>query len=350
MAIIYFILIMCIIVLVHEVGHLVTAKIFGVYCYEFSIGMGPKIWSRKGKETVYSIRAFPIGGFVQMAGENDGEQELYPDLDIPKERTLPGLHPWKRIVILFAGAFMNLMLAWILISGVLISIGRYPSPTEPIIASIQENSAAADIGMQVGDEITKVVFADGTVINPDTFDDFSVFTQSYKDEVTFTVLRNGEVLEFTTKLQEQDGVYLLGITSNPTEYKDVNFLNGFKYGSDYLMDMTKTLFQSLSRLIQGNGLDQLSGPIGIYQATEQQIQYGFVNIVAFLSMLSLNLGIFNLLPVPALDGGRIVLVFIEWLTGKPINRKIEMALIAGSMALLLLMIVLVTGQDVLKLF
>ncbi len=345
---IYFILVMGVIVLVHEVGHLVTAKLFGVYCYEFSIGMGPKLFSIQGKETRYSIRLFPIGGYVQMAGENEMDKELYPDLDIPFERTINGIKPFKKIIVLFSGALMNFLLAWFIVSGILMSVGRYPVPSKPIIASVVEGSPADLSGFEVGDEITKVVFADGTVIHPKTFDDFALFTQTYSGEMTFTILRNDEVKEVVTQGKENNGVYKIGFGAPLPEYVSVNLVNGLYYGADYLGEISRAMFNSLARLIQGNGLDQLSGPVGIYQATAQQAQYGIVGILLWIAILSLNLGIFNLLPVPALDGGRIVLTGIEWITGKPINKKIETALIAGSMILLILMILLVTGQDILR--
>lgn len=352
MGIIYFVLVLGVIVLVHEIGHLVSAKLFGVYCYEFAIGMGPKIFSIKGKETVYSLRLFPIGGYVKMAGETEEEKEIYENIEVPSHRSLVGIHHWKRIVVLVSGALMNFVLAWVLMSGVLLSVGSYALPTEPIVDEVVAGSPAALAGLLPKDEIIKVSFDDGTIIIPDTFEDFAVFTQSYKGEITFTVLRNqSETLEMTMQGQlSENGRYLLGIAKSQVNYADVNIGNCLFYGADYLKTTAETMIQSLARLLQGRGLDQMSGPVGIYEATAKQVEYGFLNVLAWIAMLSLNIGIFNLLPLPALDGGRIILVAISWITGKPINQKIETGLIAGSMLLLLALMLLVTWQDIMRLF
>ncbi|MFV0380203.1 MAG: M50 family metallopeptidase [Anaerorhabdus sp.] len=350
MTFVYFILIMLAIILVHEIGHLVAAKIFKVYCYEFSFGMGPKLYSFQGKETKYSIRLLPIGGFVQMAGEIEDEKELYPEIYVPKERSFKNISHYKKIIILFAGVFMNILLAWFIVSGIILSVGSYALPNKTIIAGVAENSPAASAGFKINDEIIKVKLSDGTIIKPKTFDDFAVFTQTYPDEITYTVKRDEKLIDIDVKGQLDEGRYVIGIMQPEIEFVEVNFFSSFKYGFDYLSTQTKTLFKSLTRLIQGNGLEQMSGPVGIYKITDTQVQYGFKNVLLLVAVLSLNIGIFNLIPLPALDGGRIILVLYEWISGKKVNKKIETYLIGFSFMLLMLMVVLVTAQDILRLF
>ncbi len=351
MSLIYFIVVLGVIVLVHELGHLITAKIFKVYCYEFSIGMGPKIHSWKGKETVYSLRLIPLGGYVAMAGEKEEELEMYPNIEIPKGRSLASIKPWKKIIVLVAGAVMNFVLAWIIVAGIFIQLGAYPEPRPPVVAGVVEGGPAELAGFQTGDYITGIVFDDGTIIKPKTFNDILAFTQSYAGEMTYTVERGSKELELSVQpQQDENGIYLVGIMLPEQKYAKVNLISGFKYGAEYLIDLSKVMMTSMGHLLVGKGLDQMSGPVGIYQATAQQANYGLRAMLLWIAILSLNVGIFNLFPLPVLDGGRIILTGIEWVTKKPINKKIETGLMVGSMVLVLMLFIFVTWQDIIRLF
>ena len=348
MTIIYFILLLSVIVVVHEFGHFIVAKLFNVYCYEFSIGMGPKLWSKKGKETTYVIRALPVGGYVAMAGENDGMAELSENVEVPKHRCLDGINALKKICIMSAGIVMNFLLAWIIISIFFMVQGVYPTKVEPYIGAVKENSPAYDAGFEVNDKIIKVEYPDGTVIKPKTFSDLSNVIIESEVEVTYTILRDGKNMEIkvTPVYDEQYQSYMIGISSLPIQYKDVNILNAPIYGADYLFDMAKTMFISIGRLFRGIGLNQVSGPVGIYTATDTYVSLGFEYYLFLIALISLNVGIFNALPLPVLDGGRIFITIVEVIIHKKLNKKVEAGLMAACWALLICLMLYATVNDI----
>lgn len=351
MGIIYFILVLSVIIVIHELGHLLAAKAFGVYCYEFSLGMGPKLFSIQGKETKYTLRLIPIGGYVAMAGEQEDDMELYPNIDVPRNRSIKGIAHWKRIIVMIAGVVMNFFLCWIIVSGILLNNGAYAISPKPIVDSVVADSPAEIAGIESGDIIKKVVFDDGTVIKPKEFSDLTVFTQMYSGKMTYTIDRNGELMDFEVQGVPNDmGLYIVGIGAPTSEVVKINLLNAGQYSFDYMVSMTQDIFKSLSRLVQGNGLDQLSGPVGIYQVTAQQASQGLPNLLLLIALLSLNVGIFNLLPLPVLDGGRILLVLVEIVIGKPLNKKFEIGIMTASMVLLFGLMIFATWQDILRIF
>lgn len=351
MGIIYFVLVLSVIIVIHEIGHLVAAKLFHVYCYEFSLGMGPKLFAYQGKETKYTLRLIPIGGYVAMAGEQEDDMELYPSIEVPAGRSIKSIARWKRIIVMLAGVFMNFLMAWIIISGILMYSGGYVKDAPPVVASVVEQGPADVAGLQAGDVIKKVVFEDGTVIKPQSFTDISLFTQMYGGKITYTVSRNGEMLDFVVQGQpNENGLYLVGIGSPTPEIVKITPFNAGIYSFDYMVDMTRNIFKSLTRLVQGNGLDQLSGPVGIYEVTSQQASKGLPDLLILVAMLSLNVGIFNLLPLPVLDGGRVILVLVEMVIRKPLNKKFEVGIMTASMVLLLALMVFATWQDITRIF
>ncbi|WP_255420347.1 site-2 protease family protein [Absiella sp. AM54-8XD] len=211
MTVIYFVLILSVIIIIHELGHLIAAKHFGVYCKEFSIGMGPMIYQKQVGETAWSVRALPIGGYVAMAGEtleDDGEDEE----DIPFERTINGIKPWKQIIVMAAGAIMNILLAWVIFVGITAYQGQIAIPGSPVITSFSENSPAEKAGFKVNDEIIKV--QNGTHSEKvDEFDDVVEFINYFQGETTFTVLRDGKEVEvkMTPVLDEEENIYKMGV-------------------------------------------------------------------------------------------------------------------------------------------
>lgn len=346
----YFILVLSAIIVIHELGHLLAAKIFNVYCYEFSLGMGPKLFSYQGKETKYTLRLIPIGGYVAMAGEQEDDMALYENIEVPESRTIKAIAKWKRIIVMLAGVAMNFVMAWIIVAGLLMNVGGYVKSVPPVVTGVVEQGPADLAGLEAGDVIKKVVFDDGTVIKPKTFTDISMFTQAYNGQMTYTVNRDGVLMEFTMQgVDNGKGAYLVGIQAQQPEVVKITLLNAGKYSFDYLTDLTRGIFTSLARLVQGKGLNQLSGPVGIYEVTAQQAAKGLPDLLLLVAMLSLNVGIFNLLPLPILDGGRVVLILAEMAIGKPLNKKFELNIMAISMALLLLLMVFATWQDIARL-
>lgn len=348
MTIVYFIVILGVIVFVHELGHLLVAKAFNVYCREFAIGFGPILKRIQGKETVYSIRAVPLGGFVSMAGETDVTLEE----GIDPSRTLKAIHPFKRILIMLAGVFANFVLAFVIFVGIFGLAGQVNVPPEPVVADVIENSAAAEAGVLANDRIVKITFSDGRSFEPKDFFEVINMTQMVSDSMIFTLEREGELVEvsITARFNEDENRYMLGMYLPPQETKEISFIETFGYAAKTIVDTVASVVVALSFLLRGMGLESLSGPVGIYEVTSQQAQAGFSALVVLTAILSLNIGIFNLLPLPILDGGRVILTIIEWIIGRPLPEKVEGALISLSTLLILALIIFITFQDLSKIF
>lgn len=340
------VLVLSLIVLVHELGHLASAKFFGVYCKEFAIGMGPKLFSKKGKETEYSIRAFPFGGFVAMAGEESVEAE------VPSNRSLLGIAKWKRIIILLSGVAMNFILAFVLFLSINLAVGAVYQSPKPVIASVIANSPAEEAGLQANDTILKMTFTDGTSLVPETFDDVVTYVQLYHSTMILTVDRSGETLEITVTpvFNEETQRYYLGVNIPPGEMVKINGFEAVTYAFSTMLSTVFGMFVFIGKMLTGVGLTQVSGPIGIIDVTSTQASLGILNLTYLTALLSLNIGVFNLLPLPILDGGRVVLTLIEAIFRRPINKNIELALMYISAAALIGLMLFATWQDIGRLF
>ena len=349
MTIIYFLLLMTVIIVIHEFGHLVAAKFFGVYCYEFSFGMGPLLLKKQGKETQYSIRALPIGGFVAMAGETQDE-EAYKDIEVPEDRRLNNKVWWQKIIIMLAGVTMNFILAFVIFSLTVLSNGAYSYSPKAEIGSIVPGSPAEQAGLQVGDVIVEIGKDNGDRYSPKTYEDMQTFFIAYEGVETYVIDRNGEQITFDIQpeFNEETKMYMIGIQSNEPEIVSVNFLNCWKYGILSMGSMTKMMLKTLAALFTGQGLNQLSGPVGIYQATGEYAQYGLLVFMQLIGLLSLNIGIFNLLPLPVLDGGQVVITLVEAVLGREINGKLKTAVMAACWVLLIGLMLFVTWNDIMR--
>lgn len=344
------------ITIVHELGHLVVAKCFGVYCKEFAIGMGPKLWSKKGKETVYSIRAILIGGFVSMAGETDDQDPDIEALNIPKERTLKNIAKWKQMLVMFAGIFMNLLTAVLIYSLIILNIGQYTIANKPIIESIKEDYPAYSSGLLPGDIIEEAELSNGVSIKPASYAELTTFLTTYYEgegSWTLTVNRDGKTLKYevTPKYYPEEERYIIGIafSNAATEVVEINILNCFKYGFLYTIEMIKMIFISLGSLIRGIGLENMSGPVGVYKVVQESITYGFDYYIELLALISVNVGIFNAIPIPAFDGGRALILLVEVIIGRNLSNKVENAILTASWVLIITLMVFVTYNDIIKL-
>ena len=343
LSIIYFILILGVIVLVHEFGHFFFAKLFGIYVYEFAIGMGPKIFSRKGKkgETVYSLRAIPIGGFCQLAGEGLDEDEK-----IPKDRLLQSKSVWQRFLVMFFGAGNNFILALVVLFILGLFVGSPSNST--VIPGVIENSPAATAGLMANDDIKKI---NGETAK--TLDDVQLYLTIAKGETEFTVLRDGkEVTVKVTPLAEEEAKtkgYSYGI-----EFKrDVEhgFIPAIKYAFSKFASLYRQMIITIKELFTGGvSVRELSGPVGIYSAVDQTRTSGFSNLFYLLALLSLNVGFVNLIPFPAFDGGRILFLLIEKIKGSPVKAETENLIHNIGFFILLGLVILVTINDIIKLF
>ena len=345
LTIIYFILILGIIVLVHEGGHFLFAKLCGIYVHEFAIGMAPKLfgWKSKNGETAYSIRAIPIGGFCSLAGEGTEE-----DKDIPKDRLLQSKTAWQRFLVMFFGAGFNFILAIILLFFLGLFVGS--SDMKPIISELVKDNPAEQAGLQVGDYILEI-----NNHKVKTIDDVAIYLQVEDKEkpITFTVERDDQEYEFkVTPIKEEiDGsvVYRVGIKTEGEIEK--GFIPAIKYAFTKTMSLFRQMVITFKGLFTGGvSMNQLSGPVGIYNVVGTQAAAGFENIVYLIALLSVNVGFINLLPFPAFDGGRILFLIIEKIKGSPVKAETENLVHAIGFFLLMALMIYITFNDVLKLF
>ncbi len=328
------VLILGLVILFHEFGHFITAKIFKVYVMEFSLGMGPALYSYQGKETLYSIRALPIGGYVRMAGE-DPDDEYYPNAFTEKP-------PWQRIVISAAGSVMNLFLALL----IFIIVGYFagvPS-NQPIIGAVTEGLPAAEAGLLAGDII---IMIDDNPVNH--WEDISNNVRfSGGEEKVFTIVRGEETLSFNVliKQDEQEGRGMIGIFSSSEKGSP---LRSVQVGFQQTMYILSLIISTLISMITGNKVVEVSGPIGIVVAINTVSKSGVFSILSFAAMLSLNIGLFNMLPVPPMDGSHIILIIIEAIIGKPLPEKFRNVIYALGLAVLVTLVIVVTYKDIVRL-
>lgn len=353
--IIVFFLILGAIVLIHELGHFLTAKLFGVYCAEFSIGMGPKLFSKKKGETEYQIRALPIGGYVAMAGEADQEDNEIMK-DVPYERTLKGIKTWKKCVIMLAGVFMNFVLALVLLIGIYSFVEVQTNTSE--IGSVVKNKGAALAGIEAGDVINKITINNEEHIIASFSDIQEVLDnenlQLDTDTVTMKVglTRNKHYLEkeVTAKYNNETKSYVMGITAAT---KKLTFAEAIRQGINQFIEYALLIFTTLGKLITDmtHTVSQLSGPVGIYTVTAQVTQTGSIStLLSLTALLSTNIGMFNLLPIPGLDGSQVLFALVEKVIRREIPIRIKYALQMAGLILVFGLMIFVTVNDIGKFF
>lgn len=344
MTLVYFILILGITVLVHELGHFIFAKRAGVYVYEFAIGMGPRLFkfNRKNDETTYSIRLIPLGGYVQMAGE-----EIEPDENIPKEKRMQSKTWLQRFLTIIAGCISNFILALIL----LFIIGLcYGSPElKPYIGSAMEDYPAKAAGIEKGDLILSVN-KEKMHTSDDVLLKLELLSKNKNTGVNFEVKKaNGEIKTYSIipKKETIEGIesYKFGVTfTNKINY---GFIEAVKFTFAKFGALIKSMYEVIINLITGNlGLNNLAGPVGIYNIIGEGAKAGFENVLYLIAFLSVNVGFVNFIPFPAFDGGRLLFLIIEKIKGSKVNAKVENIIHAIGFALLILLMIIITIQDI----
>lgn len=343
--ILLFIIILTIIIAIHEFGHFIWAKITGVYVYEFAIGMGPKILSKKYGETVYSIRAIPFGGFCQLAGEDLDEDDAKK---VPKNKRLQNKNCWQRFLIMVFGPLNNFILAVILLFFLALIWGG--NTMNPVITEVEKGSAIEKAGIEVGDKIVEI---NGQKVK--TSDDISLYIAmadpTKKNDII--VLRDGKEIEFKVKPKkvEKDDVVSYKYGMALQQKKTKGFGNAIVYTFKKTGSIFKQMFITVKALFTGGvKLSQLSGPVGIYSVVGEQAKTGLANIIYLVAFLSINVGFINLLPIPAFDGGHILFIIIEMIKGSPVKPEIENRIHTIFLMLLLLLMLIVTFNDILRLF
>lgn len=415
--VIAFIIIFGTLVFFHELGHLLLAQRAGILCREFAIGFGPKIFSFKKNETVYTIRLLPVGGFVRMAGEDPemievkpgytvgllfnkddevekviiNQKEKYPDAlivevetaDLEHEMKITGYEQgkedelsgftvsqtsffivdgeevqiapynrqfgskpvWRRIKAIRAGPIMNFILAYVIL--VMLGFIQGVPSNQPELGKLTDNDAPA-AGLKEGDYIQS--------INGEKMRSWTDIVTAVKDnpgkKIDVAVKRDGKSfhISVTPEAVKDENKKTIGRFGSYAPTEKGAFV-AIAYGATSTVDVTKAILTNLSKIVTGQfKLDMLSGPVGIYDMTDQVAKTGIINLFQFAAFLSINLGIVNLLPIPALDGGRLLFLFIEAIRGKPINRDKEAFVVFIGVAFLMLLMLVVTWNDIQRLF
>jgi len=350
--IIAIIIFLSVFVLIHELGHFLAAKKFGLLVEEFGFGLPPRIWGKKIGETIYSINALPFGGFVKIYGENREEEPTQNTRRVDsghsdkfvisgRNRSFSNLSISKRALIIASGVLMNFLLGWLIIS-VIFSIGV---PQAILITKVELNSPAAEIGLQAGDKILSA-----------GADNFIKFIDEHRgQEIVIKIERNGEIKEFKTipRINPPAGEGALGIALMESGLAKKNLLasvwEGLKTSVEIIRAVFAAIFNLITKALVGKAtLEQIAGPIGIVKITAQAGSLGFVYLLQLLALISLNLVVINIFPFPALDGGRLLFLLIEKIKGSPLPIKFEKYANAVGMAFLLFLMIVITIKDIIR--
>ena len=349
------------VIAIHEFGHFMVAKLCGVQVNEFSIGMGPVLCKRVRKGTQYSIRALPVGGFVALEGEESpestqaeggNEEDAAPAIppEVLAQRTGKPLNEaavWQRMLVMAAGAVMNFVLGFVVLL-LLISLRSEPI-TSKVIYAVEDNALCGQTGLQAGDEIVAVNGRHCFVANDMLYE--LMRTESYR--AAFTVRRDGKLVELTdvqfdTWQDAQGQTHMtLGFTLYGLKKTPKNVL---KESANSVIYYGRIIYTSLADLLRGReSINHLSPPLGNVTAIGQAASYGWEDVFELLVLITINLGVFNLLPFPALDGGKIVFLLIEAVTGHAVPEKIQGSLTVAAFALLFGLMLFATYNDIVRL-
>ena len=345
MTLIYFIIVLGVTVLIHELGHFIFAKKADIYVYEFAIGMGPRIfkWKRKNDETVYSIRLFPIGGFVSMAGE-----DIEEDPNIPKDRQLQSKGWIARFLTIIAGVLFNFLLALVLLF--IVGLVNGVPNNKPIIAELDPNYPAYESGLKVNDQIIsingkKVKSTDRMLVEMQINVGSEIVVGVKHEDGTIENIKIKPIL--TEKNGESS--YLYGFTLD-NSYKS-GFIPALKYSFTKTYNLLEQMSVIIKYLFTGKlSLDNLAGPVGIFNVVGKSAKAGIISILYLIAYLCINVGFINLIPLPAFDGGRLLFLIIEKIKGSKVNPKIENTIHSIGLALLMVLMVVITYNDIIRLF
>jgi len=369
------ILIFLILISLHEFGHFIMAKATGVPVLEFSIGMGPAIFKKQGRETLYSLRLLPVGGYCKLEGEDS-------ETDSPDGFANQKL--WKRFLVVSAGAILNLILGFCIFAVIVGMSGHFKSN---VVSNVDERSHILRDGLEPGDEIVEI---NGNKVR--FYQDITLYTSEFQEgeKIVLEVIRDGKRMEITSIPSKNATTFSYGedyidITDDingiaesrretdvevPAEYvgktgtltryiigfepvvEEVTAFNILPQAWNYTLFTTKSIYKALFDMFSGkSGLDNVSGPVGVVTVVNDAVNSGsdsLVNVLFIMAMLTINLGIFNLLPFPALDGGRLFFMLIELIRGKPVPPEKEGIVHAIGLALLLGLTVVIFFNDIMR--
>ena len=322
-----------VLIIIHEFGHFIAAKLLGVKVNEFAVGFGPKLFSKQGKETKYSVNLIPLGGYCAMEGEDE---------DSGDNRAFCNKKPWRRFIIIAMGAIFNLLLGLVIVA---ITLAPQEAFNSTVVAEFKENAVSSESGLMVNDKITEV---EGRKIFS-TYDLSYAFTNVKNGKIDMTVIRDGkrvELKDVAFNSSEEDGIsylevdfYVYGIKKTVGSYIEQTFATAASYCA--------VVWRSLIDIIGGKyGISAVSGPVGVTAAIGSAAKVSLANLLPIMAIITINLGLFNLLPIPALDGGRLLFILIEMIFRKPVPQKYEAAVHAAGFAVLIAFMLFITAKDI----
>lgn len=329
------VLLFIVLIIIHEFGHFTAAKLMGVRVNEFAVGFGPKLFKKKRGETTYAVNLIPLGGYCAMEGEDEKSEEA---------GAFCNKKPWRRFIIVVMGAVFNLLLGLIIVA---IILAPSKSFTSTVIAEFHDGAVSCDSGLKVNDKIIEV---DGRRIFS-TYDLSYAFTNVKDGKIDILVKRDGEKVKLNDvkfNSEKQDGItylsvdfYVYGIEKNVGSYIEQTVATAFSYCA--------VVWRSLIDLIIGKyGISAVSGPVGVTVAIGSVAKESLSNLLPIMALITINLGIFNLLPLPALDGGRLLFILIEMILKKPVPKKYEAVIHTAGFLLLIGFMLLITAKDIYK--
>lgn len=337
MKIIISLIVLGVVIIIHELGHFLSAKLFKIPVSEFSIGMGAEVYTYEGDKTTYSLRAIPVGGYVNIKGMEIGDE------------TQGGFNkrsPLVRFIVLFAGVFMNFILSYFIIFGMIYSGGELILNTKPVVGKILPSQNSGDSLLKAGDLIVQIENK-----NIKEWKDIRETIENLKLDKSKTldilIEREGKREEVSVPIRkdEKSKKYYIGIIPE-YEVKKYSFLKVITKSFDEFINIFENILSGFSKMIKGEvKRGEVSGPIGIINIVGEASEQGIRTLFWLVAVLSINIGIFNLLPFPALDGGRIIFVILE-MFGIKVNKKIEERIHRAGIFLIFILIILVTTNDV----
>lgn len=330
------ILVLNVLIMVHEFGHYIAARAFKVRIREFAIGMGPAVFKKEGRHGLFSLRAFPIGGYLAMEGEDEASDD--PDSFTAKKR-------WQRFLIVAAGAMMNLLLGLLFCLIIVLGSRQLPSRTVDVFF---DGAVSSGYGLREGDEILKI---DDTRVMLYS-DAVYALTRNETGSADITVRRNGEKVRLENVMfrTEKSGDITVCVRDFYFAAEPKTFGSVIRHTFGEAVSFSKLIYQTLGDLLRGKyGISEISGPVGTVGIIGEAASQGWDALVYLAAFITINLGIFNLLPIPALDGGKLFFIVIEMIRRRPIPAKYENAVHMVGFALLILLILVVTVFDIKKL-
>lgn len=325
----------------HELGHFLVAKRVGIMVHEFSLGFGPKVFGFNWGETRYNLRLLPLGGFVRMAGMDPNEEE---DNGIPINKTFNSKTVLQRAAVIIAGPLMNFLLAAVLFAVIFMAQGMPHATTK--VGEVIDGFPAQKAGLQAGDQIT--------AINQKKVEDWNQLVAEVNrypgQPIDLTILRGTQEIKLTVATQQDEsGQYKIGIRPTETVMKKVNPLAALASGAAFTVQLSGLILSFIGQMFTQQAPVDLGGPVRVVSEIGKAAEFGIFQLMQLAAFLSINLGLFNLFPIPALDGSRVLFLVWEKVSGKPVEPSRESFIHLIGFGLLLLLMVVITYNDVVSL-